>query len=106
MALRYKYKSSSGSEIKSIKALETNGFYAYIVMCADGTLYTGWTVNLAKRVEAHNGGSGAKYTSTRIPVVLVYYEEFDNKREAMSREWHIKKLSRECKEKLIKSLQL
>ena len=106
MALRYKYKSASGSEIKSIKALETNGFYAYIVMCADGTLYTGWTVNLAKRVEAHNGGSGSKYTNTRLPVVLVYYEEFDNKREAMSREWHIKKLSRECKEKLIKSLQL
>ncbi|MBF1341927.1 MAG: GIY-YIG nuclease family protein, partial [Mogibacterium diversum] len=56
-----------------------------MVLCADGTLYTGWTVNLAKRIEAHNSGNGAKYTSSRLPVSLVYYEEFDNKREAMSR---------------------
>ena len=104
--LRYKYKSTISSKRKSIEPLEPDGFYTYMVLCADGTLYTGWTVNLAKRVEVHNSGNGAKYTSTRLPVSLVYYEVFDNKREAMSREWYIKKLSREGKEKLIKGLQL
>lgn len=71
--------------------------YAYIVRCADGTLYTGWTNDLIKRMKAHNSGSGAKYTRTRRPVELVYFEEFDTKQEAMSREWHIKRLSREEK---------
>lgn len=104
IVLRYKYKPVTGNKIKSLEPFESNGFYAYMVICADGTLYTGWTVNLAKRIEAHNSGNGAKYTSSRLPVSLVYYEEFDNKHEAMSREWNIKKLSREGKEKLIKGV--
>lgn len=104
--MTYKYKYASENGIKKLKPFEKDGFYAYIILCADGTLYTGWTVNIAKRIEAHNCGSASKYTSTRTPVELVYYEEFDNKRDAMSREWHIKKLSRERKEKLIKNLQL
>ncbi|MEE1079223.1 MAG: GIY-YIG nuclease family protein [Agathobacter sp.] len=77
--------------------------YTYIVKCSDGSLYTGWTNNLEKRIQAHNEGKGAKYTKTRLPVELVYFEEFETKEEAMSREWHIKKLSRAQKEKLIKA---
>lgn len=75
--------------------------YTYIVRCVDGTLYTGWTNDLEKRMKAHNSGSGAKYTRTRRPVELVYFEKFDTKQEAMSREWHIKRLSREEKFTLI-----
>ncbi len=49
--------------------------YTYIIKCADSTLYTGWTNDLDKRIKAHNSGKGAKYTKTRRPVKLVYYEE-------------------------------
>lgn len=76
--------------------------YTYIVECSDGTLYTGWTNNLEKRLEAHNAGKGAKYTKTRRPVKLVYQEQFETKEEAMSREYHIKQLSRKEKMKLMK----
>ena len=75
--------------------------YTYIVRCADGTYYTGYTTDLEKRVKAHNEKKGAKYTKTRTPVVLVYHEEYDSKEEAMSREWAIKQLKRPQKEKLI-----
>ena len=98
------YKSSHVGKFKKLKAPEKDGFYTYILLCDDGTLYTGWTVNLAKRIDAHNSGNGAKYTSIRVPVDLVYYEEFDSRREAMSREWHIKKMTREAKVQLIKGL--
>lgn len=76
--------------------------YAYIVECADGTLYSGWTNDLEKRVAAHNAGQGAKYTRSRRPVTLKYYEEFDDKNEALRREAALKKLSRAEKLKLIK----
>ena len=72
--------------------------YTYIVKCSDGSLYTGWTNNLEKRIKDHNAGRGAKYTKARRPVVLVYKEEFPTKQEAMKREWEIKRLRR--KEKL------
>lgn len=71
-----------------------NKFFVYIVQCADGTFYTGWTNDLGKRIEAHNRGEGAKYTRSRSPVSLYYSEEFSTKREAMSREYAIKKLPR------------
>ena len=76
--------------------------YAYIVECADGTLYSGWTNDLEKRVAAHNAGQGAKYTRSRRPVTLKYYEEFEDKNEALRREAALKKLSRAEKLKLIK----
>ena len=76
--------------------------YAYIVECADGTYYCGYTNDLGKRIETHNRGKGAKYTKPRLPVVLVYFEEFDTKEEAMSREWHLKQLSHAQKQALIK----
>ncbi|MDR0571161.1 MAG: GIY-YIG nuclease family protein [Clostridiales Family XIII bacterium] len=74
--------------------------YAYILRCADGTLYTGWTNDLERRVAAHNSGRGCKYTRARVPVELVYYEEFEDKLEAQRRERAIKKLSRQEKELL------
>ena len=76
-------------------------FYTYIVRCSDGTLYTGYTNDIEKRTEAHNAGKGARYTRSRRPVELVYYEEFTTKEEAMSREWHIKRLTRKKKEELV-----
>lgn len=75
--------------------------YTYIVECSDGTLYTGWTNDLEKRIKMHNSGKGAKYTKTRLPVVLKYFEEFQTKEEAMSREYKIKQLTRKEKQKLI-----
>jgi hypothetical protein len=75
--------------------------YVYILRCADRSLYTGWTNDLEKRVKTHNAGKGAKYTKTRLPVELVYYEEYEEKGEALSREFSIKKLKKTSKEKLI-----
>ena len=75
--------------------------YTYILRCSDGSLYTGWTNNLEKRISAHNAGRGAKYTKPRRPVVLAYYEEFQTKEEAMRREWEIKHMTREEKMQMI-----
>ena len=76
--------------------------YTYILQCSDGTYYTGWTNNLEKRIAKHNSGKGAKYTRGRLPVTLVYYEEYNDKRDAMRREYQIKQLSRKEKVELIK----
>ena len=75
--------------------------YTYILRCGDGTIYTGWTNDLERRLAAHNAGKGSKYTRSRLPVELVYHESFDTKEEAMRREWAIKQLSREEKLALI-----
>lgn len=76
--------------------------YVYILECFDKSLYTGYTNDLDKRVGSHNSGKGAKYTRCRLPVKLVYYEEFETKSEAMKREYSIKQLSRDEKKALIK----
>lgn len=76
--------------------------FTYIVECADGSLYTGWTTDLEKRVQAHNSGAGAKYTSGRTPVRLVYFEEHPEESAARRREYAIKKLSRRQKLALLK----
>ena len=76
-------------------------FYCYIVECADGTYYTGWTVDPEKRVAVHNRGRGARYTRMRGPVKLVYLEELPDRKSAMKRELAIKKLSRGGKMKLV-----
>lgn len=75
--------------------------YTYILQCGDGSYYTGWTNNLERRIEDHNAGRGAKYTKSHLPVKLVYYETFPTKEEAMRREYQIKRLSRQEKEKLL-----
>ena len=71
--------------------------YTYILKCKDGSFYTGWTNNLEKRIKDHNAGKGAKYTKSRCPVELVYYETFATKEEAMRREYAVKQLSGENK---------
>jgi putative endonuclease len=71
--------------------------YVYIVECSDGTFYTGWTNNLEKRIYMHSNGVGAKYTKGRGPVKLMHYEEFEEKKDAMKREYEIKKLTRKAK---------
>ena len=74
--------------------------YTYMVQCADGTLYTGWTNCLEKRLKAHNEGkNGAKYTKAKRPVTLVYFEGFSTKEEAMSREYQIKQEEEKSNEK-------
>lgn len=73
----------------------------YIVECRDGTLYTGWTTNVERRVKQHNAGRGARYTKTRGPVRLVYVEPQPNRRAALKRELKIKRMSRSQKLKLI-----
>lgn len=75
--------------------------YVYMIRCKDGSLYTGWTNNLEKRFKNHCKGKGAKYTHGRGPLELVYYEVFEDKREAMRREYEIKQLKKSEKEKLI-----
>lgn len=75
--------------------------YTYILRCSDDTFYTGWTTDLKKRIKVHNLGKGAKYTRARVPVTLVYWEEYESREEAMKREVAIKKLTRKKKESLI-----
>ena len=78
-------------------------YYVYLLRCADGTLYTGFTNDLARRLAAHNAGRGAKYTRGRRPVELVYWESFSNKSSALRREYAIKQLPRRQKLTLIQS---
>ncbi len=73
----------------------------YLLKCADGTLYCGWTNDPEKRLAAHNAGTGGKYTRSRRPVEMVWVERFETKREAMSREAQIKRMKRSEKLKLI-----
>jgi putative endonuclease len=75
--------------------------YCYIVECADGTFYTGWTTDPERRVRIHNAGRGARYTRTRRPVKLVYLEPQPDRVSAMKRERAIKTMTRLQKQKLI-----
>ena len=75
--------------------------YCYILECADGTYYTGWTTDPERRVKQHNKGIGARYTKTRRPVKLVYLEEQPDKISALKRKLAIKKLKRVQKSKLV-----
>ena len=77
------------------------GHYVYVVECADGSLYTGYTTDVERRVAEHNAGDGAKYTRGRTPVEVVHVESFDSKSAAMAREYEIKQLSRAAKERLV-----
>lgn len=69
----------------------------YVLECADSSLYAGYTNNLEKRIAVHNAGKGAKYTRARGPVVCLYFEEFDTKRQAMQAEYAFKQLTRNKK---------
>lgn len=76
-------------------------FYTYLLECADGTLYAGWTTEPERRLAQHNLGKGAKYTRTRLPVTLQAVWQFDSKPEAMRFEWQLKHLTRTQKLRLI-----
>lgn len=76
--------------------------FVYIIQCKDGTLYTGWTTDVEARINAHNEGTGAKYTKGRGPVTLLHSESFESKPDALRREMAIKKLSRADKLELIR----
>ena len=83
--------------------MESEMNYTYILSCGDGSLYTGWTNDLERRLAAHSAGRGGKYTRSRLPVRLVYWEELPTRGEAMAREWAIKQLPRREKMKLIEA---
>lgn len=86
---------------RSARNATTKQAFVYMLECGDGSLYTGWTTDLEDRVKTHNSGQGAKYTRSRLPVKLVYFEEVDSRSTALKREAAIKKLTRLQKEKLV-----
>jgi len=85
-----------------LKQLNTLSWFVYIVECADGTFYTGASVDVSRRVAQHNAGTGAKYTRARLPVKLVYLEKCGDRSTALQREGAIKKFSRKQKIILVK----
>jgi len=76
-------------------------WYVYMLRCVDGSLYTGYTNDVAHRLSVHNSGKGAKYTKSRLPVQLVYQECYEDRSDALKRECAIKKLTKKQKELLI-----
>lgn len=82
--------------------MEKNEYYFYVLECADGTFYGGYAANVQKRLAVHNSGKGAKYTRSRRPVKLIYFEAFETKSEAMRAEYKFKQLTRKEKEVFLK----
>lgn len=78
-------------------------WYLYVVECADGTLYTGISTDVARRLKEHNAGRGAKYTAARRPVMLRVSWHFQDRRAAMLAETSLKRRSRERKQRLLKA---
>ncbi len=76
-------------------------WYLYILQCKDGSYYIGVTINIRQRLDRHNSGKGAKYTRSKRPCELVYFEECDNEVKARSREHELKKWRRDAKERLV-----
>lgn len=81
--------------------MKSKKYYAYMLKCKDNTIYSGFAVDINKRIEVHNSGKGAKYTRARLPVILEYYEEFVTKQEALKREREFKKYTHYEKEQII-----
>ncbi|OYT53955.1 MAG: endonuclease [Candidatus Altiarchaeales archaeon ex4484_2] len=75
-------------------------FFVYMLRCSDGSLYTGYTSDLRRRLEEHKNGRGSRYVRSRLPVYLVHVEGFTRRKDAMKREREIKKLSRKQKKRL------
>ena len=78
-------------------------YFCYMLECRDGSYYCGWTTNLDNRIQAHMAGKGARYTRSRLPVLLVYFEELNSRAEAMRREWELKQEDHESKQNLARS---
>jgi putative endonuclease len=89
---------------KESKSISPDGFFAYLLECADGTLYAGWSVNVERRLIKHNLGLGARYTRTRLPVRLLKSWTFESKQEAMRYEFQLKQLTRSQKLALLAQL--
>ena len=89
------------SEVHQFSQIFFMKYFVYILQCADGTFYTGVTKDLQKRIIRHNRGHGARYTRGRLPVTLVYYEESDNLKSAMSREIRLRNLPRTKKQIIV-----
>lgn len=81
-------------------------YYAYMLRCNDNSIYSGYTTNLVKREKVHNSGKGAKYTRSRLPVKVVYFEEFETKSEALKREYEFKQYTHLEKEEIIKNIKI
>ena len=79
--------------------------FVYLLRCADGSLYCGWTTDPEKRLAAHSSGHGAKYTRSRLPAEMAYLEVHRDRHAALSREWHIKRMSRAEKEEMIRKAE-
>ncbi|MCU9615304.1 GIY-YIG nuclease family protein [Caldibacillus lycopersici] len=84
--------------------MEESEYYFYVLECKDGSYYGGYTVDLEKRLQAHNSGTGAKYTRGRGPVKLVYHETFSTKGDALRAEYRFKQLPRKKKEEFLKGV--
>lgn len=96
------YNMVRNNTVSSVVDEKKRKHYCYMVRCADNSLYTGYAVNPVRRLNQHNNGTGAKYTKIRRPCTLVYVEEFDDKPEALKREYEIKhKMTKKQKEKLL-----
>ena len=93
---------ANGVRVSEPATAATTAWFVYLLRCADGTLYTGITTDLDRRLAEHNAGrAGAKYTRTRRPVVLVWHEVADDRAAASRREYQLRKLTRAQKEGLI-----
>lgn len=90
-----------GYSIPELSAFLKEKAFVYILRCTDNSLYCGWSNDVVKRLNVHNLGRGAKYTRSRLPVELVYFEVYNNKIYAMKREYEIKRMNKEDKENLI-----
>jgi putative endonuclease len=90
---------NSGMPMTKLK--RSGRFFVYILQCRDGTFYTGYTPDLARRLDLHNSGLGAKYTRSRRPVELVWCKEYRYFKRAFRAELKIKKLTRKQKERLV-----
>ncbi len=76
--------------------------FFYLARCSDNSLYSGYTINIEERENTHNLGKGAKYTAAKRPVKIIYFEKFETQREAMQREYEVKKWTKVRKEALVK----
>ena len=83
--------------------MDKNNHYFYVLECADGSYYAGYTNDVEKRVHTHNEGKGAKYTRGRRPVALCYVEKYQTKTEAMQAEYRFKQLNRRAKERIVQT---
>lgn len=101
----YSRQLGVGHSISDLSAFLEEKAFVYLLRCNDNSLYCGWSSDLSKRVKVHNTRKGAKYTKTRLPVELVYFEVYEDKIIAMKREYEIKQLTKLQKERLINGIE-